>query len=88
MANEVNRIIFEHDIETMKKYGPDSILRKRIYPKRESLRKTMLEYYESTEEYEKCSFINEFFQQLESPEKDKLIEEEYKRILYKKVLNR
>lgn len=72
----------------MKKYGPDSILRKRIYPKRESLRKTMLEYYESTEEYEKCSFINEFFQQLESPEKDKLIEEEYKRILYKKVLNR
>jgi len=88
VANEVNRIIFENAIETMKKYGPHSILKKRIYQKKEPLKKAMLEYYESTEEFEKCSFIVDFFEQLESPDTDKLTEDEYRRILYEKIVNR
>lgn len=49
----------------MKKYGVGSILSTKIYPKRESIRKSLLAYYESTEEFEKCTYIKEFFEELE-----------------------
>ena len=49
----------------MKKYGVGSILLTKIYPKREGIRRSLLVYYESTEEFEKCTYIKEFFEELE-----------------------
>ena len=50
----------------MKKLGVDSIMSDKIYSKRKSIMKSLLSYYESTEEFEKCQFIKEFFEELEA----------------------
>jgi hypothetical protein len=65
LEKELDRNIFENAIEVMKKYGVNSILSKRILPKKERIKDSLLNYYESTEEYEKCQFIKEFFEELE-----------------------
>jgi hypothetical protein len=65
LERKIDRGIFENAIATMKKYGVGSILSTKIYPKRESIRKSLIAYYESTEEFEKCTYIKEFFEELE-----------------------
>jgi hypothetical protein len=65
LERKIDRGVFENAIATMKKYGVGSILSTKIYPKRESIRKSLLVYYESTEEFEKCTYIKEFFEELE-----------------------
>lgn len=65
MEKKIDRGIFENAIATMKKYGVGSILLTKIYPKREGIRRSLLVYYESTEEFEKCTYIKEFFEELE-----------------------
>lgn len=49
----------------MKKHGIESILTTKIFPKRESIKKSLIAYYESTEEFEKCKFVKDFFEKLE-----------------------
>jgi hypothetical protein len=49
----------------MQKYGVDSILSTKVFPKREIIKNSLLTYYESTEEFEKCQFIKKFFEDLE-----------------------
>lgn len=66
MERKLNRTVFENAIATMQKYGVDSILTTKIFPKRESIKKSLIAYYESTEEFEKCKYIVEFFQKLEN----------------------
>jgi hypothetical protein len=50
----------------MQKYGVDSILSTKVFPKRESIKQSLISYYESTEEFEKCKYVKEFFEKLES----------------------
>jgi hypothetical protein len=66
LERSLDRNVFENAIGVMKKYGVSSILSKRILPKKDRIRSSLLVYYESTEEYEKCQFIKEFFEQLET----------------------
>lgn len=61
----MDRNIFENAISTMKKYGIESVLSERIFPKKDEIKKSLLAYYEFTEEYEKCSFIKDFFSKLD-----------------------
>jgi len=65
---KINRGIFENTILTMKKYGPRDFIdfySKGVFQKRESIKKALLAYYESTEEFEKCQFVIDFFKDLE-----------------------
>ncbi len=65
---KINRRIFENTILTMKKYGPREFTEfysKGVFQKRKSIKKALLEYYESTEEFEKCKFVVDFFKDLE-----------------------
>jgi hypothetical protein len=64
-VKKLNRVIFENAISTMKKHGMNSILSSKMYNKREIIRKSLLLYYESTEEFEKCKYIKDFFEELE-----------------------
>jgi hypothetical protein len=36
-----------------------------LFQKRETIKGSLLNYYESTEEFEKCKFISDFFDRLE-----------------------
>jgi hypothetical protein len=42
----------------------------KIYPKRGEIKKSLLSYYESTEEFEKCTYIKNFFDELEREAED------------------
>lgn len=66
VERKLDRRVFENAIATMQKYGVESILATKVFPKRESIKKSLIAYYESTEEYEKCKYIIEFFNKLES----------------------
>jgi hypothetical protein len=66
MERKLNRQIFENAIESMKKYGKDSMMSPRIFSKRHGIKNSLLVYYESTEEFEKCKFVIEFFTELET----------------------
>ncbi len=70
MERKIDRIVFENAIATMEKYGVGSVLSMKIYPKREEIRKSLLAYYESTEEFEKCTYIKNFFDELEREAED------------------
>lgn len=70
MERKIDRIVFENAIATMEKYGVSSILSMKIYPKRGEIRKSLLSYYESTEEFEKCTYIKNFFDELEREAED------------------
>jgi hypothetical protein len=65
MEEKHNRLIFENAIITMEKYGKGSIMSHRVFNKRDKIKRSLLAYYESTEEFEKCKFIKEFFDDLD-----------------------
>lgn len=66
LEKQLDRSIFERAIAVMKEYGVESILSQKIFLKRNQIRKSLLNYYEKTEEYEKCFFVKKFFDELES----------------------
>ncbi len=49
----------------MEIYGLDGMKSPRILSKRNIIRESLIKYYESTEEFEKCKFIVGFFEDLE-----------------------
>jgi hypothetical protein len=70
----LEREIFENTIRVMKAYGPEpvlSFLSDKFLKKKEIVKSSMLSYYESTEEFEKCLEITNFFNRLESLIKEK-----------------
>jgi len=67
-VEKLNRQIFENTIRTMEKYGTSGFFQAYspgVIKKRHSIKKTLLEYYESTEEFEKCKFVIDFFNGIE-----------------------
>jgi CRISPR/Cas system endoribonuclease Cas6 (RAMP superfamily) len=52
----------------MNKYGVDSFIYSKLNEKKDEIMKSMLDYYESTEEFEKCSFIVDFFNKIKEVE--------------------
>jgi hypothetical protein len=66
--NMVRRVVFERAYETMNKYGIDSFIYSKLIERKEEIMKSMLDYYESTEEFEKCSYIVEFFNKINNAE--------------------
>lgn len=67
-VEKLNRQIFENTIHTMKKYGYSEFFKsysQGVIKKRNSIKNTLLEYYESTEEFEKCKFVVDFFWEIE-----------------------
>jgi hypothetical protein len=65
MEKKLNRNIFENAITSMEKYGKESMMSPRVFKKRYEIKRSLLAYYESTEEFEKCKFIMEFFDELD-----------------------
>ena len=63
--NSIERRVYESALQRMEKYGIKSIMATHLLEKRETIKSSLLNYYESTEEFEKCKFITEFFDQLE-----------------------
>lgn len=62
----VDREVYESAYKRMKKYGISSILTSpRLIKKRELIKERIVSYYENTEEYEKCNFLKDFFDQIE-----------------------
>ncbi len=61
----IERRIYENAISRMEKFGVKSIMSPHLLQKRETIKSSLLNYYESTEEFEKCKFISDFFDQLE-----------------------
>ena len=52
----------------MKKYGFLEFFKsysQGVIRKSNSIKNTLLEYYESTEEFEKCKFVADFFEEIE-----------------------
>ena len=65
LERSLDRRVFENAIATMQKYGVESILSTKVFPKRKDIKLSLISYYESTEEYEKCKYIKDFFEKLE-----------------------
>lgn len=65
MDDRVARGIFEIAYKAIQKYGNLSMVSHKTIQKREVLKASMLDYYESTEEFEKCLVIKGFFDKLE-----------------------
>jgi len=62
----VDREVYESAYKRMKKYGISSILTSsRLIKKRAVIKERIVSYYEGTEEYEKCDFLKDFFDQIE-----------------------
>ncbi len=61
----INRQVFENALKSMEVYGLDGMKSPRILAKRNLIRESLIKYYESTEEFEKCKFIVGFFDDLE-----------------------
>lgn len=61
----IERKIYENALQRMEKYGTRSIMVPHLLEKRNSIRSSLLSYYESTEEFEKCKFITDFFDKVE-----------------------
>lgn len=62
---KIERDIYENAIQRMESMGTKAILHPRLIEKREAIKTSLLDYYESTEEYEKCKYITEYFDELE-----------------------
>lgn len=62
---KIERNIYENAILRMETMGTKAILHPRLIGKRDAIRTSLLDYYESTEEYEKCKYITEYFNELE-----------------------
>ncbi len=65
MKESMERRVYESALQRMKKFGTESIMIPYLLEKRETIKDSLLSYYESTEEFEKCKFITEFFDRLE-----------------------
>lgn len=63
--NKIGREIYEAAIKRMEEEGTRVILKTKLFEKRDRIKKSLLDYYESTEEYEKCKYIIEYFGNLE-----------------------
>lgn len=63
--NPIERRIYENALERMEKYGTKSIMVPHLLAKRNTIKSSLLTYYESTEEFEKCKFVSDFFDRLE-----------------------
>lgn len=61
----IERKIYENALSRMEKFGTKSIMSPSLLEKREIIKTSLLSYYESTEEFEKCKFISDFFDQVE-----------------------
>jgi hypothetical protein len=75
MEKKLNRNIFENAITSMEKYGKESMMSPRVFNKRYEIKRSLLAYYESTEEFEKCKFVIEFFAELETHIMENIITE-------------
>lgn len=64
-SSVIERKIYENALSRMEKFGTRSIMAPHLLEKRDSIKSSLLAYYESTEEFEKCKFITDFFQKLE-----------------------
>lgn len=62
---ENQRHVFEKAYNSMFEYGKESMMSQRILSRRNEIESSMIKYYESTEEFEKCKFILDFFKELE-----------------------
>ena len=62
---EIERVIYENALERMEKFGVKSIMIPHLLEKRDVIKKSLITYYESTEEFEKCKFVSEFFDRVE-----------------------
>ena len=62
---EIERVIYENALVRMEKFGVKSIMIPHLLEKRDVIKKSLISYYESTEEFEKCKFVSEFFDQVE-----------------------
>jgi len=62
---KIERDIYENAIQRMESMGTKAILHPRLIEKRDAIKTSLLDYYESTEEYEKCKYITEYFNELE-----------------------
>jgi hypothetical protein len=61
----IERRIYENALIRMEKFGVKSIMAPHLLAKRNTIKSSLLNYYESTEEFEKCKFISDFFDDLE-----------------------
>lgn len=61
----IERRIYENALSRMEKFGTKSIMVPHLLEKRDSIKSSLISYYESTEEFEKCKFISDFFERLE-----------------------
>lgn len=61
----INRQVFENALKSMEIYGFDGMKSPRILSKRNLIKESLIKYYESTEEFEKCKYIVKFFEDLE-----------------------
>lgn len=64
-SKENQRYVFESAYNSMFKYGKESMMSRRLLSRRDEIESSMIRYYESTEEFEKCKFILDFFKDLE-----------------------
>lgn len=62
---KLERKIYENALERMEKMGSHALMHPHLIEKRDVIKKSLLEYYESTEEYEKCKYVTDFFSKLE-----------------------
>lgn len=62
---EIERSIYENALVRMEKFGVKSIMIPHLLEKRDVIKKSLISYYESTEEFEKCKFVSEFFDRVE-----------------------
>jgi len=61
----IERVIYENALIRMEKFGVKSIMIPHLLEKRDVIKKSLISYYESTEEFEKCKFVSGFFDQVE-----------------------
>ncbi len=61
----INRQVFENALKSMEIYGLNGMKSPRILAKRSIIKESLIKYYESTEEFEKCKYIVGFFEDLE-----------------------
>ena len=62
---KLERTLYEKALSRMENMGTKAIMHPHLIEKREVIKNSLLEYYESTEEYEKCKYVANFFQNLE-----------------------
>jgi len=62
---KLERKIYENALERMEKMGSQALMHPHLIERREIIKTSLLDYYESTEEYEKCKYVTDFFTKLE-----------------------